>query len=572
MSWKELVKDWKLGLSGDSDLKKELDALEQDPESLADAFSHPLEFGTAGMRGLMGPGINRMNIYTVRQATYGLAQVVLKQGEGAKQAGVVISYDSRHHSREFAFHASQILVGQGIRTYMYDSLRPTPVLSFAVRYLKTAAGIMITASHNPKQYNGYKCYGPDGGQMPPEDAIKVTEAMLSRPDLLSIEGVSQEELLQSDLFQLISDEVDQAYLKEIASVTVDPSVIKRQSDLKFVYTPLHGTGQYLMEKVFREAGFKSVHYVDSQKDPDGEFSTVKSPNPEDGEAFIEAEKIGRAVHADVLIASDPDADRMGAAVRLSDGSYRTLTGNQIGAILLDYLLKAKQAKGELSDKTCAIKSIVSGELATKVAHSYGVEMRNVLTGFKYIAEQIHLFEQNRSGEFVFGFEESYGYLVKAFVRDKDALQATLLLAEVAAYQAEQGLSLADALEDLYARFGVHAEKTLAFKFEGESGQERMKEIMKQLRDKPLTQLLGASVAAREDYLTSQRVETTATKPISLPKSDVLKYYLDNGDWLAFRPSGTEPKLKVYMGVTAENQALAQEKIAGYEGVLRELLA
>lgn len=571
MSVKDVVKEWEAALPSDSSLKKELEALKEDKEALEDAFCHPLAFGTAGMRGLMGPGINRMNIYTVRQATYGLAQVILKKGQEAMDRGVVIAYDSRHHSREFAFHASQVLAGKGITVYFYESLRPTPVLSFAVRHQKTAAGIMITASHNPKQYNGYKCYGPDGGQMPPEDASKVTEAMLERPNLFEIEGLSQEELLKSEYFHFVSDEIDNAYLESIKKVTIDKEVIKRQADIKFVYTPLHGTGQYLMEKVFAQAGFKAVHFVDSQKEPDPEFRTVKSPNPEDGEAFIEAEKVGRAVGASALIASDPDADRMGAAVRLPDGSYRTLTGNQLGAIMLDYILKAKQAKGELTDKSCAIKSIVSGELATKVAASYGVEMRNVLTGFKYIAEQIHHFEQDHSGDFVFGFEESYGYLVQPFVRDKDALQATLLLSEVVAYQAEQGRTLADALDDLFKRFGTHAEKTIATKFEGESGQEQMKEIMEGLREHPMTSFLGQKVVSREDYLTGQRLEGTTVTPIDLPQSDVLKFHLENGDWLAFRPSGTEPKLKTYMGISEADWEKAQEKLAKYEAEVRQLL-
>ncbi len=570
MVWQESVKVWESKLPADSDLSAELVTLKENEKNLAEAFSSPLSFGTAGMRGVMGPGINRMNVYTVRQATAGLATLIVGRGEAAKQRGVVISYDSRHHSREFALESAKVLVAQGIKAYVFSSLRPTPELSFAVRELKTEAGIMITASHNPPMYNGYKCYGADGGQLPPEAADIVTEAA-RKVDLFDVPVVEDATLAESSLFRFIDDEIDSAYLDKLKTVTVNKDVIKEHHDIKIVYTPLHGTGQYLMEKVFANAGFTGVHYVASQKDPDGDFTTVKSPNPEDAPAFVEAEKVGTEVNADVLIATDPDADRMGVAIRKPDGAYQLLTGNQIGAILLDYLLRAKKEQHDLPANGAVVKSVVSSELATAVAESYGVEMFNVLTGFKFIAEKIHQFETEHDHEFLFGYEESYGFLIKPFVRDKDALQASLLLAEVAAGQKAKGKTLADALDNLYDRFGVHLEKTIAKTFPGSEGLVKMKELMASFHEAPLTEINGVEVESVSDILHSVSIEKSGkTTPLSLPKSDVLKYHLANGDWVALRPSGTEPKMKLYIGVTADTKEKATEKLQAYEASLSEL--
>ncbi|WP_025730451.1 phospho-sugar mutase [Atopobacter phocae] len=568
MDFKEIVQLWENELPKESKLYEELIALKEDEDALFEAFAQSLAFGTAGMRGVMGPGINRMNTHTVRLATYGLAQVIKHLGKEAMDKGVVIAYDSRHNSQTFAYEASRVLIAAGIRAYMFSSLRPTPELSFAVRHLGTAAGIMITASHNPPKYNGYKCYGEDGGQMPPEQANEVIRHMEAVDELFAIPVVTQEELLASDRFALIDEAVDEAYLAQVDHVPVNRSIIEEAKDLKIVYTPLHGTGQYLMEKVFERAGFQSIEYVPNQKEPDANFSTIQSPNPEDGEAFIEAEKIGMAHQADLLVATDPDADRMGCAIYTPSG-YQVLTGNQIAAVLLDYLLNAKKERNELPTNGAVIKSIVSGELATQVAADYGVEMMNVLTGFKYIAEKIEQFEQSGSHQFLFGFEESYGYLVQSFVRDKDALQATVLLAEVAAYQASQGKTLLDALNDLYARYGFFLEKTISTMFEGAAGPDKMAALMQQFRDEPLTSIAGEAVAVSYDYLSQERHENGVVSAIDLPSSNVLKYHLENGDWFALRPSGTEPKMKCYIGVSATDKASAEQKIAAYETELTQ---
>ncbi|HIX70690.1 MAG TPA: phospho-sugar mutase, partial [Candidatus Enterococcus stercoravium] len=454
MSWEQVYEQWKNNADLEENLKKQLADLGDDPEKLEDAFYAPLEFGTAGMRGILGPGINRMNIYTVRQATEGLARFMDEQDADTRRRGVAIAYDSRHMSPEFAMEAAKTLAKHDIPSYVFESLRPTPELSFAVRYLKTFTGIMITASHNPAAYNGYKIYGQDGGQMPPADADALTTYVRAIDNPLEIQVLSDEEVKTSGLISIIGEDVDTPYLKNVKTVTINQELIDEMGkELKLIYTPLHGTGKMLGEKALKQAGFEKFMLVPEQAVADPDFSTVKSPNPEEHSAFEYAIRLGEAEDADLLIATDPDADRLGAAVRLPDGSYQVLSGNQIGAILVQYILEAHKQAGTLPENAAVLKSIVSSELPTAIAQSYDVTMFNVLTGFKFIAEKIQQFEEDHSHTFMFGFEESYGYLVKPFVRDKDAIQALVMLAEVAAYYKKQGKTLYDALQEIFETYG-----------------------------------------------------------------------------------------------------------------------
>lgn len=434
MTWKDTYNNWLNQKNLDTNLREELDHLAGNEEELEDAFYQPLSFGTAGMRGLLGPGINRMNIYTVRQATEGLAVFMDTLSNTEKKRGVAISFDSRHHSEEFAHQAAAVLGEHGINSFVFESLRPTPELSFTVRHLKTYAGIMITASHNPKEYNGYKLYGEDGGQMPPKEADLITGYIRNVPDIFDIAVADEGTLKANGLMKIIGEDIDHDYLANVKSVTINSKLTHEQGkDMKLVFTPLHGTGQMLGERALQNAGFTNYNIVEEQAKPDGDFPTVVKPNPEDAAAFDLAIKLGKQVDADVLIATDPDSDRLGTAVRLPNGEYQLLTGNQIASILLHYILEAHKQAGDLPANAAVVKSIVSTELATKIAQSYNVEMINVLTGFKYIAQQIEHFEATGEHTFMFGFEESYGYLVKPFAHDKDAIQALVLLAEVAAY-------------------------------------------------------------------------------------------------------------------------------------------
>lgn len=568
MSWQDNYQLWQ-NAELTSDLKNELAEMAKDEDKLIEAFTQPMEFGTAGMRGLMEPGINAMNIYTVRQATEGLARFMDQLPAEQKEAGVAISFDSRYHSQEFALNAAGVLGAHGIKTYVFDALRPTPELSFTVRHLHTYAGIMITASHNPKQYNGYKIYGPDGGQMPPEEVNQIVAYIEKVTDLFNIKTLTQPELRAANVMQLIGEDIDEAYLAKLATVTIRPDLIKKvASELSVVYSPLHGTGKVLYDRVFRTAGLTNVAVVPEQAVLDPEFATTPFPNPEFPQTFDLAEKLGAKNNADLLIATDPDADRLGAAVRQPSGDYQLLTGNQIAALMVNYILAAKQAIGELPADGRIVKSIVSSEFAAKVAASYGIEARDVLTGFKYIGEQIEQMETTGKGHFLFGFEESYGYLVKSFVRDKDAMQASVMLAEVAAFYREQGKTMYDGLQELFAKFGYFQEKTVSFDFPGLSGHEKMVNVMKEFRANPVTTVAGVAVVATEDYQnqTKTLVDGTVEK-LDLPTADVLKYYLADETWIAVRPSGTEPKIKLYFGVESDSAEASTAKIEKYEADL-----
>ena len=545
-------------------LRRDLENM--DEKTKEDAFYTNLEFGTAGMRGLIGAGTNRINIYVVRQATEGLARLIESKGGNEKERGVAIAYDSRHFSPEFAFESAAVLAKHGIKSYVFESLRPTPELSFAVRHLNCFAGIMITASHNPAPFNGYKVYGEDGGQMPPHDADALTTYIRAIENPFAVEVADVEAEKASGLIEVIGEAVDTEYLKEVKDVNINPALIEEfGKDMKIVYTPLHGTGEMLARRALAQAGFDSVQVVEAQATPDPDFSTVKSPNPENQAAFALAEELGRQVGADVLVATDPDADRVGVEVLQKDGSYLNLSGNQIGAIMAKYILEAHKNAGTLPENAALCKSIVSTDLVTKIAESYGATMFNVLTGFKFIAEKIQEFEEKHNHTYMMGFEESFGYLIKPFVRDKDAIQAVLVVAELAAYYRSRGLTLADGIEDIYKEYGYYAEKTISVTLSGVDGAEQIKAIMAKFRDNGPKEFNNTAITVVEDFKaqTSTAADGTVTA-LTTPPSDVLKYTLADGSWIAVRPSGTEPKIKFYIAVVGESNEESQTKIANIE--------
>ena len=552
-------------------LREDLNSM--DEKTKEDAFYTNLEFGTAGMRGLIGAGTNRINIYVVRQATEGLARLIEEKGDEFKKRGVAIAYDSRHFSPEFAFESAAVLAKHDIKSYVFESLRPTPELSFAVRHLGTFAGIMITASHNPAPFNGYKVYGEDGGQMPPHDADALTDYIRAIENPFAIEVADVEAEKASGLIEVIGDAVDAEYLKEVKDVNINQKLIDEYGkDMKIVYTPLHGTGEMLARRALAQAGFDSVEVVEAQAVADPDFSTVKSPNPESQAAFALAEELGRKVGADVLVATDPDADRVGVEVLQKDGSYLNLSGNQIGAIMAKYILEAHKSAGTLPANAALCKSIVSTDLVTKIAESYGATMFNVLTGFKFIAEKIQEFEEKHNHTYMMGFEESFGYLIKPFVRDKDAIQAVLVVAELAAYYLSRGLTLADGIEEIYKEYGYFAEKTISVTLSGVDGAEQIKAIMAKFRDNGPKDFNATAISVTEDFKaqTSTAADGTVTA-LTTPPSDVLKYTLADGSWIAVRPSGTEPKIKFYIAVVGDSNEEAQAKIAAIEAEINAFI-
>ena len=564
MSYQENYQKWVDFADLPDYLRQDLENM--DEKTKEDAFYTNLEFGTAGMRGLIGAGTNRINIYVVRQATEGLARLIESKGGNEKERGVAIAYDSRHFSPEFAFESAAVLAKHGIKSYVFESLRPTPELSFAVRHLNCFAGIMVTASHNPAPFNGYKVYGEDGGQMPPHDADALTTYIRAIENPFAVEVADVETEKASGLIEVIGEAVDVEYLKEVKDVNINPALIEEfGKDMKIVYTPLHGTGEMLARRALAQAGFDSVQVVEAQATPDPDFSTVKSPNPESQAAFALAEELGRQVGADVLVATDPDADRVGVEVLQKDGSYLNLSGNQIGAIMAKYILEAHKNAGTLPENAALCKSIVSTDLVTKIAESYGATMFNVLTGFKFIAEKIQEFEEKHNHTYMMGFEESFGYLIKPFVRDKDAIQAVLVVAELAAYYRSRGLTLADGIEEIYKEYGYYAEKTISVTLSGVDGAEQIKAIMAKFRNNAPKEWNATAITVVEDFKaqTATAADGTVTN-LTTPPSDVLKYTLADGSWIAVRPSGTEPKIKFYIAVVGETNEESQAKIANIE--------
>ena len=570
MSWKETYEQWLKQPNLAPTLKTELDAMKDDKE-IEDAFYGPLSFGTAGMRGLMGPGINRMNIYTVRQATEGLAVLMDSLGDEVKKRGVSISYDSRHHSREFAHDCARVLGAHGIQTYIYDNVRPTPELSFAVRYNHSYAGIMITASHNPKEYNGYKIYGEDGGQMPPKESDMITGYIRQIKDIFNIQLADEQEMLNNGLEVIMGEDVDHAYLEHAKEVTINKSLAQKYGkDMKFVFSPLCGTGRMLGERALRQAGFTNFTIEPTEAQPNGDFPGLEHPNPEFPEAFVRSIKLGKEVDADVLIATDPDADRLGCAVRQPNGEYQLLTGNQIASVMLHYILEAHKQAGTLPANAAAVKSIVSTNFAAKIAADYNVQMINVLTGFKWIAGQIHQYESGKADHtFMFGFEESYGYLIKPFVRDKDAIQSLTLLAEIAAYYKSRNMTMYDGVQELFEKYGYFKEKTISNTYAGVDGPAKIQGLMKKFREEAPTEFAGHKVVLTEDF--SNNTKKTADGKISelgIPESNVLRYVLDDDTWIAIRPSGTEPKLKFYIGTSADSDTASEQKLTDFENALQ----
>ena len=566
MSYKESYQKWADFSELPDYLKNELATM--DEHTKEDAFYTSLEFGTAGQRGLIGVGTNRMNIYTVRQTTEGLARLMDSKGENKKR-GVAIAYDSRHFSREFAFDAARILALHDIPSYVFESLRPTPELSFAIRELNTLTGIMITASHNPAPYNGYKVYGEDGGQMPPEDADQLTAYINEIEDIFHIELADE----NSELITIIGDNIDKKYLNNVKSVTINQAIIDEfGKNLNIVFTPLHGTGEMLGRKTLAQAGFEKIAVVEEQAIPDGDFPTLKSPNPESQAAFELSEKLGREVDADMLVATDPDADRIGVEVRLPNGDYQPLSGNQIGAVLAKYILEAHKQAGTLPANAAVVKSIVSTELVTAITKDYDVKMFNVLTGFKFIAEKIQEFEETGSHTYMMGFEESFGYLIKPFVRDKDAIQALLLICEVAAYYKSLGKTLYDGIQDIYAEYGFYLENTVSVTLEGIDGAAQIKAVMDKFRGNQPTSFNGIKVTLTEDFL-----ENTATasdgsvEKLTTPPSNVLKYHLEDGSWIAVRPSGTEPKIKFYLAAVGETETISAAKLEAFDAEIKAFI-
>lgn len=548
MAWRKKVDRWQKYQGLDKEIRLELESILSDEKILEDAFYKDLEFGTGGMRGEIGVGTNRMNIYTIRKASAGLAAYIESFGEEAKRRGVVIAYDSRHKSSEFAMEAAKTLATKGIQTYVFDELRPTPELSFAVRYFQGFSGIVITASHNPPEYNGFKVYGCDGGQVPPSDADIIISKVNEIEDELLIDVADEVQLKENGLIQMIGKEIDQAYTEKLTTVAENPN-IAQESDIQIVYTPLHGTGNKPLRSALHALQYRHVHIVSEQELPDPNFPTVKSPNPEEHAAFELAIKKGIEVGGDILIATDPDADRLGIAVKNDEGEYVVLTGNQTGALLLHYLLSQKKDKGTLPQNGVMLKTIVTSELGKVIASSYHVATVDVLTGFKFIAEKINDYNQTGDYSFLFGYEESYGYLIADFARDKDAIQAAVLATEACAYYKLQGMSLYEALLSIYENYGYFQEGQRSLTLKGKEGAELIDKLLSSFRESPLEMIGQETVKVSEDYLTSQRtINGGVTERIDLPKSNVIKYYLQDGTWVCIRPSGTEPKVKFYFGV------------------------
>ncbi|WP_369902034.1 phospho-sugar mutase [Bacillus manliponensis] len=563
MEWKNEYSRWLSFANLDTELKQQLEDMRKDEKKIEDSFYKNLEFGTGGMRGELGAGTNRLNVYTVRKATEGLARFIEKQGEEAKKRGVAVAYDSRHKSPEFAMEVAATLGAHGITTYVFDSLRPTPELSFAVRYLNAVSGIVLTASHNPPEYNGYKVYGEDGGQLPPKEADELIEYVNDVEDELTVQVADIEQLKVNGFLHIIGQEVDDAYLEQLKTVIINPELTKEVGkELKIVFSPLHGTANIPVRRGLEAVGFTNVIVVKEQELPDPNFSTVKSPNPEEHAAFELAIRDGEKMDADVLIATDPDADRLGVAVRNHNGEYQVLTGNQTGALMLHYLLSQKKAKGTLPANGVVLKTVVTSEIGRTIASHYGLETVDTLTGFKFIGEKIKQYEESGQYEFQFGYEESYGYLIRPFCRDKDAVQSVLFACEVAAYYKSQGKTLYDGLLEVFETYGYFREDLVSLTLKGKDGAQKIQEMMTIFRENPPTEVAGIAVKAVEDFKASTvtYLVDSRNEEIHLPKSNVLKYQLADGSWFCLRPSGTEPKIKFYFGVRDETLEKSEQKL------------
>ena len=549
MNAKEIYSQWTNANNLPDYLKDQLNDLGKDEKWIEDAFGQDINFGTAGMRGRLEPGTNRINLFTVGRVTEGLARLIDENGEEAKKRGVAISFDSRYHSREFAEHAARILGAHGIHVYLFDDLRPTPELSFAVRHLNTFAGINITASHNAKQYNGYKVYGEDGAQMAPENADRLFAYAQKVDDIFSVKAAPVEELRANGTLQLIGEDVDEAYLARLKDVTVDPEMVKANADkLKIIYTPLHGTGMTMIPRSLKLWGFENIHCVEEQMVKSGDFPTVVSPNPENGEALTLALRDAKAMDADVVMASDPDADRVGMACKNDKGEWILINGNQTCLLFLYYIITNRKATGKMRDGDFIVKTIVTTEVIREIAEKQNIEMRDCYTGFKWIAREIAISEGKQ--QYIGGGEESYGFLAQDFVRDKDAVSACSLLAEICAYAKDKGKTLYDILMDIYAEYGFSKEFTINVVKPGKSGADEIKQMMTDFRNEPPKEIGGSKVIVCKDYQTLEQTNANGTKTkLDMPTtSNVLQWFCEDGTKISVRPSGTEPKIKFYIEI------------------------
>lgn len=571
MGYMENYKKWCEDTYFDEATRAELKAIEGNDKEIQERFYKDLEFGTGGLRGIIGAGTNRLNIYTVSKATQGFANYIIKQGEEAVKKGVAIAFDSRRMSPEFAEITALVLNGNGIKTYIYPSLRPTPMLSFAVRELNCTGGVVITASHNPPEYNGYKVYWADGGQVPYPRDEAIIEEVNAVTDFHTIKTANKDEAVKAGLFNVIGEEVDEAFDKNVLAQIVNPEIIKEQHGLKIVYTPIHGSGNKPVRRVLKKAGFENVTVVPEQELPDSEFTTVGYPNPENPAVFELAIKLAEKIDADIILGTDPDCDRVGAVVKTKDGSYTVLTGNMTGTLICNYICSQKAKLGTLPKNGALVSTIVSSEMTKAIAKKYNLAYFDVLTGFKYIGEKIKEFEQTGEYQYVFGFEESYGCLSGTYARDKDAVVASLLICEMAAYYKSRGMSLYDGLMELYDTYGVYKEIIHSITLKGIEGIENMKKIMDTLRKDAPSEIAGVKVTETRDYLEDKIVDVATGKvsPTNLPKSNVLYFTLADDTWFCVRPSGTEPKIKIYFGTKADTVENAEKKIAtAQDGIMK----
>lgn len=573
MDYKEKYKFWLASDAFDEETKRELEAVKDDEKEIKERFYKDLEFGTGGLRGIIGAGTNRINKYTVGKATQGLANYILKNTPNGAKMGVAIAYDSRNMSPEFAETSALVLNANGIKAYVFDELRPTPELSFAVRHLGCIAGIVVTASHNPPEYNGYKVYWEDGAQVVAPKDKGIIDEVNAITDFADIKTMDKNDAKDAGLFNVIGKEVDDEFIKCVKSVAIRPEEVEKAKDMVIVYTPLHGTGNKPVRRVLNEIGFENVYVVPEQELPDKNFSTVGYPNPEDPKAFELAIKLAKEKNADIIVGTDPDADRIGVVIRNSEGGYEIMTGNMTGALLTEYVLKGRIEKGNLPDNAAVIKTIVTTEMVRAIAESYDVKLIEVLTGFKFIGEKIKQFEENHKSTFVFGFEESYGCLAGTYARDKDAVGAAMLVCEMAAYYKNRNMTLYDALNELYEKYGFYKEDIMSITLKGIDGAEKIQRIMSYLRENTPFEFAGHMVICKKDYKKQEflKVGTGEVEKSDLPVSNVLYYNLEGGAWMCVRPSGTEPKIKFYMGVTASDIKEANGKLAAIKAEIEKTL-
>lgn len=576
MGFREAYQLWATNDYFDEATRQELLSVRDNEKEIEDRFYKELEFGTGGMRGVIGAGSNRINKYTVRKAAQAFANYIKKEGLAGK--GVVIAYDSRRCSREFAMETAQVMAANGIKAYLFDELRPTPELSFAVRHLNCAGGVVITASHNPKEYNGFKAYRSDGCQLPPKEADAVTLEFNAINDITTIRPMPYEEATEKGLIEIIGKEIDDAYINEIRKVQINADLcLKYGKEARIIFTPLHGTGNKPVRRILKEIGFENVYVVPQQEHPDPEFSTVEYPNPEEKSAFEIAISMAKDMDVDLIIGTDPDADRMGVVVRDDSGQYITLTGNQIGCLILEYILSQKKQKGDLPENAFVVKTIVSSDLARKIADNYGVELIDVLTGFKFIGEKIGELDDTGRKKFLFGFEESYGYLAGTHARDKDAVVSAMMLAEVYAWYKSRSMNLYQGLIEIFNKYGFVREGIDSFTLKGKEGLEKISRVMETLREQSPVNFGEFKVSSICDYKKGYCLNLSdgSTSKIDLPKSNVLFYRMVSGDWFCIRPSGTEPKIKIYYGITSDSLENAENKLSLFKneilGDIRPLL-